>query len=79
MSLEVLENKNQKEVARPEGFEPPTPCSGGTCSIHLSYGRTIGLYHQLALRFLSNVFWPRLNAASNLLIASVRCSRRTLM
>ena len=26
-------------VARPEGFEPPTPCSGGTCSIHLSYGR----------------------------------------
>ncbi len=27
------------KVARPEGFEPPTPCSGGTCSIHLSYGR----------------------------------------
>ncbi len=26
-------------MARPEGFEPPTPCSGGTCSIHLSYGR----------------------------------------
>ena len=27
------------EVARPEGFEPPTLCSGGTRSIHLSYGR----------------------------------------
>jgi hypothetical protein len=26
-------------VARPEGFEPPTLCSGGTRSIHLSYGR----------------------------------------
>lgn len=26
-------------VARLEGFEPPTPCSGGTCSIHLSYRR----------------------------------------
>jgi hypothetical protein len=26
-------------MARPEGFEPPTLCSGGTRSIHLSYGR----------------------------------------
>ncbi len=26
-------------LARPEGFEPPTLCSGGTRSIHLSYGR----------------------------------------
>src|SRR5487761_8776 len=26
-------------MARPEGFEPPTPSSGGLCSIHLSYGR----------------------------------------
>ena len=22
------------KVARPEGFEPSTPCSGGTCCIH---------------------------------------------
>jgi hypothetical protein len=32
--------KYLKKVARPEGFEPPTLCSGGTRSIQLSYGRT---------------------------------------
>src|SRR6202034_4334546 len=32
----LLEPNN---MARPEGFEPPTLCSGGTRSIHLSYGR----------------------------------------
>jgi hypothetical protein len=30
-----------KNVARLEGFEPPTPCFGGTCSIHLSYRRVV--------------------------------------
>ena len=28
-----------QEVARPEGFEPPTPWSEATCSGPLSYGR----------------------------------------
>jgi hypothetical protein len=28
-------------MARPEGFEPPTPGSEVPCSILLSYGRTI--------------------------------------
>ena len=31
--------KSQEKLARPEGFEPTTLCSGGTRSIHLSYGR----------------------------------------
>jgi hypothetical protein len=35
----ALKSGEGKEVARPEGFEPPTLCSGGTRSIHLSYGR----------------------------------------
>ena len=29
----------KRGMARPEGFEPTTLCSGGTRSIHLSYGR----------------------------------------
>ena len=36
--LKLLKTKTQK-MARPEGFEPTTLCSGGTRSIHLSYGR----------------------------------------
>ena len=29
-------------MARPEGFEPPTLCLEGRCSIRLSYGRIFG-------------------------------------
>jgi hypothetical protein len=38
--VRLIGGREKKKMARPEGFEPPTPCSGGTCSIHLSYGRT---------------------------------------
>jgi hypothetical protein len=31
----------EREMVRPSGFEPPTFCSGGKRSIHLSYGRTM--------------------------------------
>lgn len=40
---EVVREKLQGKVARLEGFEPPTPCFGGTCSIHLSYRRVVAL------------------------------------
>jgi hypothetical protein len=32
-------------MARPEGFEPPTLCLEGRCSIRLSYGRSDYHFH----------------------------------
>ena len=40
---------NLKEVARPVRFELTTPCSGGMYSIHLSYGRAVGVLLRLSV------------------------------
>ena len=42
-------------MARPEGFEPPTPGSEVPCSILLSYGRTI----LVALKSLAQPYFSR--------------------
>ena len=38
-----------QDMARPEGFEPPTLCLEGRRSIRLSYGRFDSILHRLAL------------------------------
>ncbi len=37
--LKTLQKVPIKHLVRPEGFEPPTHCLEGSCSILLSYGR----------------------------------------
>ena len=39
--LKVSEFSDNSKVARPAGFEPATPSLEGSCSIQLSYGRTL--------------------------------------
>ena len=44
-----------QDMARPEGFEPPTLCLEGRRSIRLSYGRFDSILHRLALD--QPLFW----------------------
>ena len=45
-SVETI-RQNTEAVARPEGFEPPTPRSVVWCSVQLSYGRSVNLRSQI--------------------------------
>jgi hypothetical protein len=38
--------RRKRKMARPEGFEPPTPGSEVPCSILLSYGRTTLIFSE---------------------------------
>ena len=46
--------RTQRKLARPEGFEPPTPTFVALYSIQLSYGRAYSkLYHPILGDFSS--------------------------
>jgi hypothetical protein len=64
-------------VARPEGFEPPTPCFGGTCSIHLSYGRAAnarGNLHSRVVQVMRSPLYDGLRIGSIGAVKTVPCS-----
>ena len=44
----VVARKLLNFMARPEGFEPPTPRSVVWCSVQLSYGRSLNLRFQIS-------------------------------
>ena len=52
------------EMACPEGFEPPTYCLEGSCSIRLSYGHIIEIAHQVGVQFIGAGDGNRTHAAS---------------
>ncbi len=57
-----MEDKFQKELARPERFELPTLCFEGRCSIQLSYGRAVpsGLLLYYAFRRIFECTFDRI-------------------
>lgn len=47
------------QLARPEGFEPPTPKFVAWCSIQLSYGRVVQKRNCAESVWLSSIRWAR--------------------